>query len=121
MKLDYFNALILNNSHFIRNKIVLNLESKFGLLAIFAAQAGAKKVYIVEEKTENIYWLQRVINFNNFHENIKVLKKDSEELKNLKADVILSDWAGSVGVNSNIIENLIHYRDSNLIEGGVVS
>lgn len=43
----YYNAVIQNRRMF-QDKVVLDVGTGSGILAIFAAMAGAKKVYAVE-------------------------------------------------------------------------
>ena len=43
-----YHAAILNNRRCFEGKVVLDVGTGSGILAIFAAQAGAKKVYAVE-------------------------------------------------------------------------
>lgn len=46
----YYNAVIQNKRQF-HDKVVLDVGTGSGILAIFAAMAGAKKVYAVEATT----------------------------------------------------------------------
>lgn len=66
-----------------------------GILSIFAAQAGAKHVYAVENA--NIaYHAMKIIEDNGFKNKITVLKGKIEEIKLPvdKVDIIISEWMG---------------------------
>lgn len=70
-----------------------------GILSIFAAQAGAKHVYAVENA--NIaYHAMKIIEDNGFKNKITVLKGKIEEVKLPvdKVDIIISEWMGYVSI-----------------------
>ena len=59
----YFNACLKNQAVF-EGKVVLDVGTGSGILAIFAAQAGAKKVYAVEA-TSMAKLAKRMVESNN--------------------------------------------------------
>lgn len=69
--LAYKNA-ILNNQSYFKDKIVMDVGSGTGILSIFCAQAGAKKVYAVE--ASNLASLSKEIIRENNLENIIEVK-----------------------------------------------
>jgi predicted RNA methylase len=59
-----YHQAILNNRHCFQDKIVLDVGTGSGILAIFAAHAGAKKVYAVEA-TAMAKLAKRMVDSNN--------------------------------------------------------
>jgi len=63
-----YHKSIIENSHLFQNKIVLHLTDGINCLySIFAARAGAQKVYCVinggsEKDIKNIYMMKEIIN-----------------------------------------------------------
>ena len=48
MRTESYRNAILNNGEFFKNKLVLDIGCGTGILSMFAAKAGAKKVVGVE-------------------------------------------------------------------------
>jgi predicted RNA methylase len=59
-----YHQAILNNRHSFEDKAVLDVGTGSGILAIFAAQAGARKVYAVEA-TDMAKVAKRLVESNN--------------------------------------------------------
>lgn len=59
-----YHQAILNNRHSFQDKAVLDVGTGSGILAIFAAQAGARKVYAVEA-TDMAKVAKRLVDTNN--------------------------------------------------------
>ena len=64
---------IINNPHLFKDKIVMDIGSGTGVLSIFAAKAGAKKVYAIENAgISNVS--EEIIKQNGLENIIKVMK-----------------------------------------------
>jgi protein arginine N-methyltransferase 1 len=100
---SYMNA-IKNNAHLFKNKIVLDVGCGTGILSMFAARAGAKKVYAVENSSI-VEQCIKIINDNGFSDIIEVIHGKMEEvnLPVLEVDIIISEWR--VFFISNIYKN----------------
>ena len=48
VRTSHYRNAILNNKHDFEGKIVMDVGAGSGILSLFAAQAGARKVYAVE-------------------------------------------------------------------------
>lgn len=66
-----YKQAIFDNKDQIKGKVVLDVGAGTGILSIFCAQAGAKKVYAVE--ASNVYKIAKeVVEENNFDDVIQV-------------------------------------------------
>lgn len=100
--------------------VVLDMGAGTGILSIFAAQAGARKVFAVE-RTEVAGVARRMVTRNGFDDRIEVLQADLENVNlSEKVDVIISEWMGGFGVDENMLAPLIMARDRWLKPGGKI-
>ncbi len=98
--------------------VVLDVGAGTGILSIFAAAAGASKVYAVE-RTGIAEVARQVIEANGYSGCIQVMESDLEEVSlPEKVDVIVSEWMGGFGVDENILAPLVMARDRWLRPGG---
>jgi predicted RNA methylase len=82
--------------------VVVDLGSGSGIMAMFAAQAGAKKVYAVERDPKNARWLKTIFAQNGFARNIELVVADARSVTlPHKADVIICEM-----IATGLIEEL---------------
>jgi len=94
-----------------KGDIVIDLGSGSGILAIWAAQAGAKKVYAIEE-TDVADITIEMISANGFDHIIEVLKANSQEVTLPEpADVLIAEIVGHFFFEEGIIEYVADVRD----------
>ena len=100
--------------------VVLDLGAGTGLLSIFAAAAGARRVFAVE-RTAIADVARRMVERNGHADVIEVINMDIEDARlPEKVDVIVSEWMGGFGVDENILPSLVIARDRWLKPGGVI-
>ncbi len=100
--------------------VVLDMGAGTGILSIFAAAAGARKVYAVE-RTAVAGVARRVVESNGHADRIEVLESDLENVTlPEKVDVIVSEWMGGFGVDENVLAALIMARNRWLNVGGKI-
>ena len=102
------------------DSVVLDIGAGTGILSIFAAQAGAKKVYAVE-RSPVAQAAREIIKSNGLSDQITVIQGEMEALDlPEKVDVIVSEWLGGYGVDENLLPIVIQARDRWLKLGGVM-
>ncbi len=98
--------------------VVIDVGAGTGIMSIFAAQAGAAKVYAVE-RTEIAAVARRLIERNGFADRIEVVEGDLEDADIPgSADVIVSEWMGGFGVDENMLAPVVIARRRWLRPGG---
>ena len=97
---------------------VLDIGAGTGILSMFAVQAGAAKVYAVEQ-TRIAEVAKLIIEENSMSDCIEVIQGDitAVDLPE-KVDVIISEWLGSYAFDENLLPIVIDARDRFLKPGG---
>ncbi|KAK9060731.1 hypothetical protein SSX86_021437 [Deinandra increscens subsp. villosa] len=115
----YYSSVFKNKHHFI-GKTVLDVGTGSGILAIWSAQAGAKKVYAVEA-TKMAEHARTLIKANNLHEVVEVIEGSIEDITlPEKVDVIISEWMGYFLLRESMFDSVICARDRWLKPTGVM-
>ena len=100
--------------------IVLDVGAGSGILSMFAAQAGAAKVYAVE-RTATARLAKQLIEQNGLQDRIVVIQDDIDNVTlPEKADILLMEWMGGFAVDENLLPPLIRARDKWLKAGGIM-
>jgi predicted RNA methylase len=85
-----------------RGNVVADLGSGSGIMALFAAKAGAKKVFAVEHDEKNAKWLEKTFSDNGYGNVIEVVQADARKvILPQKADVIICEM-----IATGLIEEL---------------
>ncbi|GAA5934247.1 uncharacterized protein JCM15063_004516 [Sporobolomyces koalae] len=108
------------NAPVFKDKIVLDVGCGTGILSMFAAKAGAKKVYAVD--ASNVaYKAMRNIKANGFNNVIQVIKGKVEEIElPEKVDVIISEWMGYCLLYECMLDSVLLARDKYLAPNGLM-
>jgi len=132
-----YHAAIVGNSDIFQDKVVMDVGTGSGILAVWAAQAGAKRVYAIEY-TDMAKHARRVVKANGVDHIVTVIQgavedvvlpqEDWEEVglcveegesdmledgvtKNQKVvDIILSEWMGYFLLRESMLDSLIRAR-----------
>eukprot|EP01029_Cantina_marsupialis_P027913 TRINITY_DN774164_c0_g1_i1.p1 TRINITY_DN774164_c0_g1~~TRINITY_DN774164_c0_g1_i1.p1 ORF type:complete len:394 (-),score=115.84 TRINITY_DN774164_c0_g1_i1:126-1307(-) len=105
-----YQKAISSNEIDFKDKVVLDVGTGTGILAAFAAQAGAKTVYAVEasDMAENC---KKLMEANKLDGVIKVIKGKIEEIElPEKVDMIISEPMGFILVHERMLESYMHAR-----------
>lgn len=89
-----------------------------GILAMWAARAGARHVYAVE-KTDMAQHARKLVQQNGLSEVVTVVKSSIEELElPEKVDIIISEWMGMILLRESMLDSVLRARDKFLKEDG---
>lgn len=100
--------------------VVLDFGAGTGILSMFAAQAGAARVFAVE-RTGIASLAKKMFEINGFSDRITIINENIETAcLPQKVDVIVSEWLGTFGVDENLLEPLLIARDRWLRPDGLM-
>lgn len=103
----------------LRGKVVLDVGTGTGLLAMWAAQAGAARVIAVEA-SPMARLARENVEANGLHV-VEVVEGRVEALQlGRVVDVIVSEWMGFHLVNESMLDSVLFARDAFLKRGGVL-
>jgi len=120
-----YHAAIMGNPDVFKDKVVMDIGTGSGILAAWAAQAGARKVYAVEY-TDMAKHAESVMQANGLSDIVTVIQgavEDIElpvELDGLEpeepgstrvVDIIISEWMGYFLLRESMLDSLIRARD----------
>lgn len=115
----YYSAIMFNKSLF-EGKIILDVGSGTGVLSLWAAQAGAAKVYAVEF-TDMALHARKMVEANGFSQVIEVIQSSAEDLDlPCKVDIIISEWMGYILLRESMLDSVIRARNKWLKPEGVM-
>jgi protein arginine N-methyltransferase 1 len=100
--------------------VVLDVGAGSGILSLFAARAGAARVYAVEETTIAVL-AQELAVANGVEDVVQVIQGDAMDVEPPeRVDVIVSEWLGGFGIDEGMLVPVIAARDRWLKPGGVM-
>lgn len=120
VRTDAYRQGILRNWAALRDKTVLDVGAGTGILSIFCAQAGARRVYAVEASA---IWEQarEVVRLNRVEDRVQVLPGPVETVElPEQVDVIVSEWMGYGLLHESMLSSVLHARTKWLKEGGLL-
>ncbi|XP_030056571.1 protein arginine N-methyltransferase 3 [Microcaecilia unicolor] len=121
VRTESYRDFMYQNSHLFKDKVVLDVGCGTGILSMFAAKAGAKKVIGVDQ-SEIIYQAMDIVRMNQLENVISLIKGRIEDvaLPVEKVDIIISEWMGYFLLFESMLDSVIYAKQKFLAEGGSV-
>jgi protein arginine N-methyltransferase 1 len=121
-----YHSAILGNADVFKDKVVMDVGTGSGILAVWAAQAGARKVYAIEY-TDMAKHAKQVMKANGVDHIVTViqgaveditlpieedqLESDDPEFPERVVDIFISEWMGYFLLRESMLDSLIRARD----------
>lgn len=121
-----YHSAIMGNPDVFKDKVVMDVGTGSGILAAWAAQAGARKVYAIEY-TEMAKHAKSVMEANGVAHIVTVIQGAVEEIElpieadglvandgdepTQVVDIIISEWMGYFLLRESMLDSLIRARD----------
>eukprot|EP00244_Chara_vulgaris_P008433 TRINITY_DN3312_c0_g2_i2.p1 TRINITY_DN3312_c0_g2~~TRINITY_DN3312_c0_g2_i2.p1 ORF type:complete len:429 (-),score=61.18 TRINITY_DN3312_c0_g2_i2:460-1746(-) len=120
VRMEAYHGAIFRNARHFRGKVILDVGTGSGILAVWAAQAGARKVYAVET-TDMAHQARKVAEGNNVSHIVEVIQASIEDVTlPEKVDIIISEWMGYFLLRESMFDSVIIARDRWLKPGGAM-
>jgi len=120
VRTDAYRKAIMSDPSFIKGKVVCDVGCGSGILSMFCAQAGAKKVYAIDASAI-AKQAEIVIKNNNLQDIITVIQGKAEEVElPEKVDVVISEWMGYMMLYETMLPSVLFIRDKWLKPNGAM-
>ncbi|KAL5543038.1 hypothetical protein UlMin_010748 [Ulmus minor] len=120
VRTETYRKAIMQHQSFIAGKVVVDVGCGTGILSIFCAQAGARRVYAVDASDIAVQ-ANEVVKANNLSDTVIVLHGRVEDVEiDEEVDVIISEWMGYMLLYESMLGSVITARDRWLKPGGLI-
>ncbi|KAJ3052541.1 hypothetical protein HK097_006072 [Rhizophlyctis rosea] len=122
VRTESYRDFIYNNKSYFKGKVVLDVGCGTGILSMFAARAGAAKVYAVDNSTI-INKARKIVAENGFENVITFVQGKVEEISLPvdTVDIIISEWMGYFLLYEGMLDSVLHARDRWLAPDGIMA
>ena len=124
----YRDAILKNSNSLFKDKVVMDIGCGTGILSLFAAKAGAKKVIAVDASDVHVE-AREIVHLNGYNDVIHVVHGKIEDLisknqlpleKDEKVNVIISEWMGYALLFETMLPSVMTARDTFMEETGTM-
>lgn len=99
------------NAYLFKDKVVLDVGCGTGILSMFAARAGARKVIGIDCSSVAVQ-ARQIVADNGFKDVITIIQGKVEELElDEKVDIIISEWMGYFLLYESMLNTVLYARD----------
>jgi len=124
VRMRNYRGSIMNNKHLFQDKVVLDVGCGTGIMSMFAARAGAKKVFGVDY-SDIVLQAQQIVKDNHLDNVVTLIKGKMEEVELPgvnpgEVDIIISEWMGYCLLYESMLNTVLVARDKWLRPGGVI-
>ncbi|KAG5509895.1 hypothetical protein JKF63_07540 [Porcisia hertigi] len=99
------------NAYMFKGKVVLDVGCGTGILSMFAARAGARKVIGIDCSNVAVQ-ARQIVEDNGFRDVITIIQGKVEELElDEKVDIIISEWMGYFLLYESMLNTVLYARD----------
>jgi type I protein arginine methyltransferase len=106
-----YAQFILTNPALFTDAVVLDVGCGTGILSLFAARAGARKVYAVDA-SDIADRAREIVKRNNMDHIVEVIKGKVENIQiPEKVDIIISEWMGYALLYESMLDSVLKARD----------
>jgi len=114
-----YQDAILSNKQMFKDKVVMDIGCGTGILSLFAAQAGAKKVIAIDASDVHTQ-ARKIVELNKYDSIIHVVHGKVENLilnktlpldDNERVDVVISEWMGYALLYETMLPSVLAARD----------
>lgn len=121
VRTDTYRKSMMQNQHLFEGKTVLDIGCGTGILSMFAAKAGAAKVFGID-CADIADIAVEIIEENGFSDTITIIKGKVEEIELPveTVDIIVSEWMGYFLLYESMVDTVLYARDKWLVPGGIL-
>lgn len=99
--------------------VVADLGTGLGVLALMAAQAGAKRIHAIDNRARALWVADRVVRENGFADRVYLIHADAQQVElDESVDVIINELIGDYGTDEGIHEAVAPFARRHLRAGG---
>jgi type I protein arginine methyltransferase len=111
VRMRAYHSAIMANKDLFKGKVVLDVGSGSGVLSLWAAKAGAAKVFACEF-TDMANFAREMVESNGLSDVVEVMQCSAEDLDlPCKVDIIISEWMGYLLLRESMLDSVIRARD----------